>query len=181
MPRAIAGRSLSPRLEADEPIQRCGWPSCRAACCVYGTWLSEAEMHQLQHHSAQISPHLPEAHRAPDTWFGEETDEDELRRNTIWHTRVVPDADHYGGSACVFLRADFKCGLQVASEAMGQSAWFLKPYYCILHPLDLDDQGRLTLDEARLLVDEPASCLRNADSAQSLKHLFAEEIEYLGP
>lgn len=179
MPEQVVKRQPSPRLEASEPIQRCGWPACRAACCVYGTWVSEAELLQLIERAAEIRPHLPEASQEKDLWFGEETEQDALRRDTVWHTRVVDDPDHYGGSACVFLRRDYKCGLQVAAEAQGLPGWQFKPYYCVLHPLDLDDQGRLTLDEIHLMVSEPASCIRSAPAPISLSDLFAEELAFL--
>ncbi|MCX8025754.1 MAG: hypothetical protein N3A60_11175, partial [Thermanaerothrix sp.] len=95
------------------------------------------------------------------------------------HTRVYADPAHYAGSACVFLRPDYKCALQVAGEAAGYHPWRFKPFYCILHPLDLDEQGRITLDAADALAEEPASCLRWAEEAQSLLDLFAEELRYL--
>ncbi len=95
---------------------------------------------------------------------------------------IVPylnSPEHYGGTACVFLREDYKCALQVAGEAAGEHPWRFKPFYCILHPLDLDEKGRITLDESGLLVSEPASCLREAEISTSLLKLFEAELRYL--
>jgi hypothetical protein len=48
-----------------------------------------------------------------------------------------------------------------------------------LHPLDLDEQGRITLDVTEELLCEPGSCLRPADSAVSLLETFEPELRYL--
>ena len=96
------------------------------------------------------------------------------------HTTVIPSPKHYGETACIFLRIDdFICALQVAADIMGAHKWRFKPFYCILYPLDLDDQGRITLDEIELLLNEPASCLRVADEEIPLMETFAEELNYL--
>jgi len=94
------------------------------------------------------------------------------------HSRVLPDPTHYGGSACVFLREDSKCALQVAGNENGLHPWRFKPFYCILHPLDLDDEGHITLDENSLLLDEPASCLRPSDTVIPLTETFEPELRY---
>jgi hypothetical protein len=57
--------------------------------------------------------------------------------------------------------------------------WQFKPYYCILHPLDLDEQGRITLDETKLLLDEAGSCLRPAENPIPLVETFGPELRYL--
>ena len=156
-------RRPSPRLSEKEAVQRCGWPACRAACCVYGTWVDAAHAADVLAHADLIRPHMPAGADDPAEWFGEEKEKDaHLPKGTAIHTTVVDDPDHYGGSACVFLREDYRCALQVAGEAAGEHPWRFKPFYCVLHPLDLDERGRITLDDVELMVDEPASCLRRA-------------------
>ena len=54
----------------------------------------------------------------------------------------------------------------------------MKPFYCILHPLDLDDTGRITLDETRLLAEEEASCLVPIDQLIPLMETFEPELRY---
>jgi hypothetical protein len=61
---------------------------------------------------------------------------------------------------------------------MGRHPWSLKPFYCILHPLDLDEEGKITLDKTELLVKEQGSCLRPVDEPISLIETFQEELEY---
>lgn len=171
---------VNPRLFAREPLRRCGWPQCGAACCAYGVWLDEREWRDLLAHAALIIPYLPPGRRDPARWLdGRREDDPFVPSGRVVHTRVYADPTHYAGSACVFLRPDYKCALQVAGEAAGYHPWRFKPFYCILHPLDLDEQGRITLDETAALAEEPGSCLRWAEEAQPLVELFAEELRYL--
>lgn len=173
-------KQVNPRLLMREPLQRCGWPQCQAACCAYGVWLDEAEWRDILAHVNLILPYLPIDRRDPVRWVDGRCEEDPfVPSGRVVHTRVYPDPTHYAGSACVFLRSDYKCALQVAGEAAGYHPWRFKPFYCILHPLDLDEEGRITLDEAALLAEEAASCLRWAEKAQPLLDLFAEELRYL--
>jgi hypothetical protein len=92
---------------------------------------------------------------------------------------VLPDPQHYGETACIFLRKDHLCALQVAAIANNLHPWRFKPFYCILHPLDLDEQGRITLDETDLMQSEPGSCLRASGCLIPLLETFEPELRYL--
>ena len=171
---------ISPRLLQSEPMQRCSLDACRAACCLHGVWVDLAEVRDIFAHAGLIRPHMPPAHQDPKGWFDERLEEDEhALTGQVRHTTVLPDVDHYGGTSCVFLRADYKCALQVAAQEARLHPWRFKPFYCILHPLDFDDQGHITLDETDLLLSEPGSCLRPAAKPVPLIELFAEELRYL--
>jgi len=69
--------------------------------------------------------------------------------------------------------------LQVAATANGLHPWRFKPYYCILHPLDQDEQGRFTVDTVDALLAEKGSCLRASEETTPLIEIFAPELEYL--
>lgn len=161
-------------------MRRCELGECRAACCLYGVWIDLAEADRIRANAALIAPHMPRCQRDPAGWFDgrEEADEHSPSGRTV-HSQVLFAADHYGGTACVFLRKDHKCALQVAALANGLHPWRFKPFYCILHPLDLDDEGRITLDETRLLLEEPGSCLRPAEHLTPLVEIFEPELRYL--
>jgi hypothetical protein len=163
-----------------EPMRRCTLGECRAACCLHGVWIDRAEARDILDHAALIAPHLEPEYRDPADWLDgrEEPDEHALSGRTV-HSTVVPDSAHYGETACIFLRKDHKCALQVAADANGLHPWRFKPFYCILHPLDLDEQGRITLDETDEMLSEPGSCLRPADRPIPLLETFAPELKYL--
>ena len=170
---------LNPRMFAAERMERCKLQQCRAACCLYGVWMDTLEADRLLAHVDVIAPHMPETLRDPVVWFDGRREADvNSRSGEVVHSNVLPDAAHYGGTACVFLRADYKCALQVAADASGLDPWHFKPFYCILHPLDLDEQGRITVDEAALLLEEEGSCLRPSAEPVLLAETFEPELRY---
>lgn len=163
-----------------EPMQRCKLGECKAACCLYGVWLDEAEWETIQNAADEIVPYMPDGWITPAEWVDGRQEEDEFSRSgRVVHSRVVKRKQHYGGTACVFLRPDYKCALQVAGLAAGKHPWTYKPFYCILHPLDLDEQGRITLDLTETMLAEEGSCLRPALERIPLKDTFEEELRYL--
>jgi hypothetical protein len=173
-------KRINPRLLKSEPLRRCTLGECRAACCLYGVWIDRNEAQDILANADLISPHMEPENREPGDWFDgrEEPDEHSISGRTV-HSTVLPDPQHYGETACVFLRKDHLCALQVAANANGLHPWRFKPFYCILHPLDLDEQGRMTLDETDLMLAEPGSCLRPADQPIPLVHTFEPELRYL--
>ena len=173
-------KRVNPRLHQSEPMRRCTLGECRAACCLHGVWIDRLEAQDILANAARIAPHLPPENRDPADWLdgSEEPDEHSLSGYTV-HSTVLPAPDHYGETACIFLRTDHKCALQVAADAEGLHPWRFKPFYCILHPLDLDEQGRITLDETALMLEEEGSCLRPAETPIPLLETFAPELRYL--
>ena len=162
-------------------MRRCELDKCGGACCLYGAWVDQEKMQGILSHAKEIIPHMRTAHREPEEWFDERIEEDEhVPSGIVIHTRVVEDKTHYGGTACIFLRDDAKCALQVSAEEMGMHPWQLKPFYCILHPLDLDEEGRITLDKTEELLGEEASCLRPADEDIELKEDFQGGVGVFG-
>jgi len=171
---------IHPRLLKSEPMRRCRLEECRAACCLHGVWIDSVEWQDIREHAEIIIPHMPPGWDDPELWIDDRTDADSFSRSgRVVHSRVLPDPGHYGGTSCVFLRTDHKCALQVAADANGLHPWRFKPFYCILHPLDLDEQGRITLDETDALLTEPGSCLRPADAEIPLVETFEPELSYI--
>jgi len=170
---------IDPRLFRSEPMRRCGFPKCKAACCLYGVWVDVAERERILSHAGQVAAFLPPEFSDPESWFDVTLESDSnTPTGEVIHTTVLGDGSHYGGSSCIFLRQDSKCVLQVAGEAISGDPWSLKPFYCILHPLDLDDDGRITLDETTLLVEETASCLVSSAKRIPLLETFEPELRY---
>ena len=171
---------VNPRMLVAEPVQRCDLAECRGACCVFGVWVDLREVDDIMRNASLIQPHLPEADRNPGEWFAAVEDKDmKSPSGTVMHTAVNNQPDHYGRTACIFCLSDGKCALQVAAVHNGLHPWRFKPYYCILHPLDLDDKGRITLDRADEMVEEPGSCLRPSDRSIPLVETFTPELRYL--
>jgi len=171
---------VNPRLLRSEAMQRCQLGECKGACCLHGVWIDRAERDEILAQAGLIAAEMPEALRDPEAWFDGRVEADPFSRTgEVFHSNVLPDRAHYGGTACVFLREDFKCALQVAGEAAGLHPWHWKPFYCVLHPLDLDEEGRITLDTAQELLAEEGSCLRLSGREIPLMETFEPELGYL--
>jgi hypothetical protein len=173
---------INSRMLRAEPMQRCLLGECRGACCLHGVWVDRREQLDILEHAGLIAAQLPETLRDPAVWFDGRMERDEFSSSgEVFHTNVLPDHSHYGGTACVFLREDYKCALQCAGQAAGLHPWRFKPFYCVLHPLDLDEAGRITLDETTPLLEEEGSCLRPSPEGQpvSLLETFEPELRYL--
>ena len=171
---------VHPRLLKSEPLRRCQLDECHAACCLNGAWVDQVEIQDIRSHANLIAPHMPVGVMDPDDWFDErlETDRHAIS-GQVGHTIVLSAPDHYGGTACIFLQGDHKCALQKAAIQAHLHPWRFKPFYCILHPLDLDELGRITLDDTELMLSEQGSCLRPAHHPIPLIETFAEELRYL--
>jgi hypothetical protein len=170
---------INPRLLEKELVVRCKLHECEAACCVYGVWIDSLEAQKIVENAAIIIPEMRVEWQDPAKWFDDREDMDEhVPSGRVIHSRVVQNEKHYGGSACIFLRVDHKCALQTAAQKNGKHPWVIKPFYCILHPLDLDEKGRITLDETGLLLDEPGSCLRPSKVKIPLVITFESELRY---
>lgn len=171
---------VNPRLLAVEALQRCALGECKGACCVFGVWVDLGEMEDIMQHAALILPHMSEDARNPGEWFAPvEWNDNRSPSGKVIHTAVENRPDHYGQTACIFCLSDGKCALQVAADANGFHPWRFKPFFCILHPLDLDDKGRITLDSLENMMSEAGSCVRPADAAQPLLDTFEPELRYL--
>ncbi len=161
-------------------MQRCALNNCKGACCLYGVWVGLEEKERIIHNADFIRPHMFPQSQDIANWFQDRQEEDlNFESGKVVHTSVVINPEHYGGSACIFFGEGNKCALQVASEQIGYHRWQLKPFYCVLHPLDLDEEGRITLDETDLLLAEEGSCLRPSEDRVSLLEIFSEELIYL--
>ena len=171
---------ISPRMLRSERLRRCTLDECHGACCVFGVWVDSREVADIMANASIIIPHMPPISRNQSEWFAPIEDNDEHSpTGKVIHTAIENRPEHYGGTACVFWREDAKCALQVAAVKNGLHPWRFKPYYCILHPLDQDETGRITLDETEELVNEPGSCLRSSEEATPLIFTFEEELRYL--
>lgn len=171
---------INPRMFDSEPLQRCCLKECKGACCVFGVWVDPREMEDILSNAKKIIPFMAEASRNPGEWFVPVEDTDKRSPSgKVIHTAVEPAPWHYGETACVFCREDGKCSLQLAAVAHNLHPWRFKPFYCILHPIDLDNEGRFTVDTLEALLTEQGSCLRKADRPIPLIETFAPELEYL--
>lgn len=172
--------SISKRLFKKELLARCKLHDCFGACCNYGVWLDVGEKEKIRKYSEVVHSCMDPNSGSFVDWFEDETEDDSYTfSGKVIHSKIVNREKPFTRETCVFLRSDHKCALQVASEKIGEHPWFLKPFYCVLHPLDIDDNDQISLDETNILINEEKSCLRSSKEPQTPLLIFEDEIRYL--
>jgi hypothetical protein len=118
-------------------------------------------------HQDLIKPLLPPERRDPAQWFeGDEgLDTDYPEAGTGTGTAVVEDPTHPAGQTCIFLLPESRyCALQSAGMANGEHPWRFKPFYCALHPLGLDGEELVLVEQSEMYLDG-GSCNRSTDGS----------------
>ena len=163
-----------------ENMKRCELHACHGACCAFGVWIDLNEKQRIQENSEIVKSCMDLDSGEIDDWFDLKQEEDPFTESGwVVHSKIVRRDNPIARKTCVFLRNDHKCALQVASKLLGKHHWYLKPFYCILHPMDLSREGEITLDETHTLLVEEKSCLRYSSEIQTPIEIFEEELRYL--
>lgn len=155
----IKGIAIDPRLIEARPWQRCRLHECQGHCCGGGVYVSLAQAQQILIHQDLFIPYLPPERRDPQKWFDwiVEAETDHPDGGFVTSTATVTDPTHPMGSTCIFMLADRKCVLQLASVEHGTGPWHYKPFYCALHPVTFFER-QLTLDSDNPIFVEGGSC-----------------------
>jgi len=180
-PLIINGRRVDRGLLEARPMQRCELVDCQSYCCSGGVYIHTTQAEDILAHQDLIKPHLPPERHDASLWFegdeGLDTDWPEAGEGT--GTAVVTDPTHPAGQTCVFLMPGTRwCALQAAGMANGKEPWRFKPFYCALHPLGLDEQQLVLVEESEMYL-EGGSCNRTrADGVViPLYQLFEPEVK----
>jgi hypothetical protein len=172
--------TISPRMFIPETLQRCQLYECHGACCAFGVWIDLLEKERIIEYAEIVQSCMDRTKYNRGDWFLEEIEEDSFTLSgKVIHTRLVSRNLPFKRRTCIFLRTDHKCALQVASEKSGKHPWFLKPFYCVLHPLDLNDNGQVTLDYTNIILQEVKSCLRYSERLNAPIEIFEDELRFL--
>lgn len=108
--------------------------NCDGSCCKHGSTASVVERDKILKHAAIVKREMTSRGRKNTAlWFTTRImkDEDFTAGKTVY-TRIVD-------GACVFLRDDKLCALQVASEKKLGAPYALKPAICLLWPISVRD------------------------------------------
>ncbi|MBI3241326.1 MAG: hypothetical protein HYZ49_03435 [Chloroflexi bacterium] len=176
-PLRINGRLVERQLLEARPTQRCRIAECQSWCCTGGVWVDLWEKEKILANAEMIKPHLPLDRRDEALWFdGEQDSHLDFPSGRGEGTSVVSDPTHRAGETCIFLRPEDRyCALQSASLANGQHPWSLKPFYCALHPLTLENNV-VQLDDANEIYIEGGHCQREAANSAPLWLTFESEL-----
>jgi len=122
--------------------------TCRAACCAGGIWLCVGHVQRVLDASVDVAAWLDADRRDPAGWFTDEVvAHPDFPSGLGTATGVLPRPDGSGRPGCVFVRADHRCALQCAGEALGLAWPGLKPFDCATYPV-LRSEGSLRWDRS---------------------------------
>ena len=180
----IKGIRVDPRLIVERAREPCQLEQCRGRCCRLGVWVGMDQQAEIMAHRELVRRFLPKDQRDEAQWWGDTwVDEEALAEGKPYDfpfsaavaTNVV---EENGRRACVFLAGDGRCLLQAASIAAGYHPWRLKPFYCAISPIYLEN-GTLTLadESAELLGD--VRCQRDDGPTRPYYQVFHREIRHV--
>ncbi len=147
---------------------------CSSVCCSDGVYADVTDRERIFSHKEIIKKYM---------------DNTQLRDEARWfETREIVDADFpsgrcvgteaYGGK-CVFLDGSGRCTLQVAAAAEGMHKWALKPFFCVLYPIEVTN-GLVSFDD--MLQGEQSCCSIGHEFEMALFEGCKDELIYLiGP
>ncbi len=162
--------------------ERCELHVCGGACCVNGIWVDLRHVQRVLDAAETVRPFMaPDYADNEDLWFGDETLETaDFASGIGLPTAVGPRADGSGRQGCVFVRADHKCALQMASEAAGLPWPGLKPFDCATYPI-LRSDGAVQVDYESAKHHPGADCQQGGPTQRRMRDVFAEEIALCMP
>ncbi len=157
----IRGWRIEPRLLNSYSLRRCGLGECRGWCCASGVWADVEHKEKVLAHADLVRRYLPIERHDERAWFEAEiVEDDDFPSGKAVGTNAIPRPDHPAGSACVFLRGDYRCALQMAGAENGMGPLGLKPFFCALHPLTIGDGKCIELDSENEIYIGGGSCQR---------------------
>lgn len=162
----VNGIRINPDVLRKDSIRGCADARCGAVCCSGGVWLRDDEAPRIHAWAREIKACLPAERHDESTWF--EQGNHELGTNT------VDDPLHLGQTCCVFLQSDRMCALQVVSRTNNLGWPGIKPYYCAIYPLLLED-GVLSMDDQTPLLYEGGLCRKSMTQANAAYELYRDE------
>jgi hypothetical protein len=167
----FAELKVSPALLRARFKQGCAISTCDAACCTYGVLVDVQQKAQILAH-ADVVRGLMDLNQDDDPghWFDDE---------------VIADRDFPSGYAtstrikdgrCGFLNRSGRCVLQMATNALGSGGIDLKPFYCTLFPVTIEDRV-LMLDPN---LRGPATCCGECpDGELTVLDVCSKELQYV--
>lgn len=108
--------------------------NCDGSCCAFGSTASLVERDTILEHAGIVRAEMTSRGRKDTArWFTNRIMKDEdFTAGKVVYTRILD-------GACVFLRDDGLCALQVAGEKRLGNPYALKPAVCLLWPISVRD------------------------------------------
>lgn len=144
---------------------------CSSVCCSDGVYADVADRERILSHREMIKKHM---------------DDTQIRDEARWfEKREIMDGDFPSGQCvgteahdgkCVFLDGFGRCTLQVAAVAEGMHKWALKPFFCVLYPVEVTNKV-VSFDD--MLQGEQSCCSIGHEFEMPLFEGCKDELIYL--
>ncbi len=170
----IGGVRIDPSLLQRRQIEPCRLEECHAVCCSGGVWLDVDLQAKILQWSRTIKSFLPPDRHDERRWFGEERSDRDFPSGRCVETTTVARPSQPEKRCCVFLQPDNKCVLHSISEIHQLGSPGLKPFYCAIHPLYMEDNV-LTIEDDPLEDLRGGWCRRPARTARPVYEIFRTE------
>ncbi len=170
----IKGIRIDPGVLKRARIRRCELGECQAACCTGGVWLNPDEMPKILEWAEVVKSYLPLERHDESKWFELGDRDERFPQGYEIGTTVIDDPQRPGQTCCVFLRPDRVCALQLASREHSLGWPGLKPFFCALYPMFLEE-NLLMMDDETPVDFEGGGCCKPASEAHPLFQIYREE------
>jgi hypothetical protein len=144
---------------------------CSSVCCEEGVYADVADRENILSHKEMIKKYMDDTQPHDEAgWFETWEIED----------RDFPSGRCVGTEAfngkCVFLDKFGRCSLQVAAVSEGMHKWALKPFFCVLYPIEVTNRV-VSFDD--MLQGEQSCCTIGHEFDTPLFEGCKEELTYL--
>ena len=145
--------------------------TCTSMCCEGGVYADIREKDKILSHQEIITRYMDETQSKDVTqWFEEkESDDADFPSGRCIGTREINDK-------CAFLDKFGRCSLQRAATEEGMHKWALKPFFCILYPIEISNNV-VSFDD--MLQDDQSCCSVSDDFQIPLFEACREELMHL--
>ena len=148
--------------------------TCSSVCCEEGVYADVTDRERILSHKEMITKYMDDTQTRDETrWF----EQRELEDGDFPSGKCV-GTEAFNGK-CVFLDGFGRCSLQVAAAAEGMHKWALKPFFCVLYPIEVTCKV-VSFDD--MLQNEQSCCSIGHQYDMPLFEGCKEELTYLvGP
>lgn len=145
--------------------------NCTAACCSTGVLVDLLERDRILAHSDIVKKAMDNTQTTDEwEWF----EDMEVEDSDYPSGKAIPTA--IVGDKCAFLTRRGRCSLQLAAVAAGMDKWALKPLYCVLYPIVV--QNKVVIFDDLLQEDQPC-CSIGTSYETPLFEACREELTHL--
>ncbi len=166
----IAGKKIDINLINHGFVAGSSMAGCNGSCCRSGVYIDIRERDRILLHKDAIKYYMDETQVQDERqWFDDEILEDmDFKSGHAVGTSVFNDK-------CTFLTKHGKCSIQLMERDQKLSRFSVKPFYCVLYPITID-QGVITFDD---YVERKECCAMGRGEPMSILDVCREELIYL--